>query len=509
MAANEILSATPLSSRRVRVMFAEDGVAAPTSDESALTVGNWALSPDEPLPGYTPEVASVEAVELSGGGVTGVVLTAGADLTPGIVYLVRVVSVSGIVEDESANVEIFTSLPLAFPAGRDIDLAAMVPAINLREDGTEELARFVACLQEPINLLWGDVDRWVEIFDCDLAPEQFLDLMLRDLGSPFAFADDLAVVEKRRLCHLLVQIYQLKGTAKGLQAAILFFMGVRSEFLSVRGLGSSLDGGATINDSYGNVPTANQFVLGDQGAWQFIAKLGTTVASQTAAGDPSPQAGGLLTSAQVDKAKRLIDVMKPAHLVLREGAEPVLSGATVSQRNAIQDNGDGSVTLLMEVLGTEKLGFWEGSVPGVNQFNSGAFVEAGAFTGRALNYVPPGFRWWNGVGWNLTAGTFGLLGNEVTNLLTKPGLAATPGTRKITLSWGPVTNATAYRIYFGSNFMLTPLAADNAGDPIVVSADLTEYVDPLESGTFRQYIITPVWQDFEGFFSEPASATAG
>jgi len=116
--------------------------------------------------------------------------------------------------------------------------------MNRREDETSDLRRFLLCLQEVTNLLLSDVDSFPNIFDADVAPESFVDLMLKDLGNPFPF--DLSLTDKRRLLNILVAIYREKGTGIGIQNAVRFFLGVEVDVLSYAGeallLGESLLG---------------------------------------------------------------------------------------------------------------------------------------------------------------------------------------------------------------------------------------------------------------------------
>jgi phage tail-like protein len=100
----------------------------------------------------------------------------------------------------------------------------MLPKHNRRDDTTGDLWRFIACLQEVTDLLLADVDRWPDIFDLERAPEDFVDLILFDLGNPFPFELDL--LGKRRLASVLVEMYRQKGTAKGIQNAVRFFLGI-------------------------------------------------------------------------------------------------------------------------------------------------------------------------------------------------------------------------------------------------------------------------------------------
>ena len=127
----------------------------------------------------------------------------------------------------------FTGFRPQRPPGRRFDLWSMLPRHNRRDDATADLRRFVACLQEVTDLLLADLDRTPDIFDLERAPESFLDLILQDLGNPFAF--DLDELGKRRLASALVEMYREKGTARGIINAIRFFLGVEVEVLPYSG----------------------------------------------------------------------------------------------------------------------------------------------------------------------------------------------------------------------------------------------------------------------------------
>ncbi|MBK7537580.1 MAG: Ig-like domain-containing protein [Myxococcales bacterium] len=154
-------------------------------------------------------------------------LTLDTELTPDVRYLVTVAGVS----DSSGN-EIMppydraqlVGFRPAQPPGRRFDLWQMIPAHNRRDDQTGDLRGFIACLQEVVDLLLSDLDRWPQLFDLERAPERFLDLILRDLGNPFSFSLDLPT--KRRLAAVLVELYRQKGTAPGIRNAVRFFLGV-------------------------------------------------------------------------------------------------------------------------------------------------------------------------------------------------------------------------------------------------------------------------------------------
>ncbi|MCG8423432.1 MAG: phage tail protein [Proteobacteria bacterium] len=118
----------------------------------------------------------------------------------------------------------FTGYRPPRPAARCFDLWSMLPKHNRRADTTGDLRRLIACFQEVVDWLLADVDRFVELFDLERAPAPFLDLILHDLGNPFAF--DLTELEKRRLASVLVEMFQQKGTAVGIRNAVRFFLGI-------------------------------------------------------------------------------------------------------------------------------------------------------------------------------------------------------------------------------------------------------------------------------------------
>lgn len=98
------------------------------------------------------------------------------------------------------------------------------------DDGS--LENFVGIVQEATDMLLASIDRWTDILDPDIAPERYLDLILRDLGNPFTDFH-LSVVDKRRLANLLVQIYKQKGTGPGIKNVIRFFLGIDVEITTL------------------------------------------------------------------------------------------------------------------------------------------------------------------------------------------------------------------------------------------------------------------------------------
>lgn len=165
-------------------------------------------------------------------------VTVSTEMTPGARYRVE----AGGVADRAGTPPMppwRESLVIGFrpprPAARRFELWSMLPKHNRRADTTGDLRRFIACLQELTDLLLAEIDRFSDLFDLERAPPPFLDLILRDLGDPFAF--DLDPLAKRRLAAVLVEMYRQKGTAPGVRNAIRFFLGV--DVTAITGLAES------------------------------------------------------------------------------------------------------------------------------------------------------------------------------------------------------------------------------------------------------------------------------
>lgn len=120
----------------------------------------------------------------------------------------------------------FSGFSPEHPQGRDFSLWNRVPAKNRGEDTTQDLRRFINCLQEIVDLLLIDVDEFTDLYDPDLCSDSVIDAMLQDIGNPFDWAElDLTTTQLRKLLRLLVPIYQSKGTKQGIENAVLFLLG--------------------------------------------------------------------------------------------------------------------------------------------------------------------------------------------------------------------------------------------------------------------------------------------
>jgi phage tail-like protein len=207
-----VTSAQATGQRTVRIGFDEEVVVV---DPTGFAF--------EPLDFPAVPVSSTDA--LAEGGAVRVTLD--TELTPDARYRVTVTGVEDLrgnlvlPPDSSA---VFTGFRPARPASRRFDLWSMLPRHNRRDDVTGDLRKLIACFQEVLDLLLGEVDRFPDIFDIERAPEPFLDLILYDLGKPFPF--ELGELDKRRLASVLVEMYRQKGTAAGIENAIRFFLGI-------------------------------------------------------------------------------------------------------------------------------------------------------------------------------------------------------------------------------------------------------------------------------------------
>lgn len=241
----------------VRVTFDEDVVMGTGAGaEDALNPACYAIE-------RTPEDVAVAVL------VTGVTqvdartvdLTTDIPLSPGHPY---VLVLSGV-KDADGNVTagsayLFTSFLPPAPAGRDFALWEMIPQVNRTQDQTGELERFLAMFQDCLLLLLYKLDSFGTIIDPDVAPEQYVDAMLADLGNPFSFP--LTLTQKRQLVQLLVPIYKQKGTDPGIVNAVRLFLGIEVTIIADARGTAILDGVTYFGEDGGTGDDAGTFELG-------------------------------------------------------------------------------------------------------------------------------------------------------------------------------------------------------------------------------------------------------
>lgn len=237
--APSVQSANMISKDTLRVSFNDDVLLDATTN-GALNAANYSTIRIS-VPAVTLDVVSVAAVP---GTANAVDVTFNWESTIGAIYTIIVQDVQdagGNILDPVGQQLRFTGFVPPRPRGRRFELLDFVPDMNIAEDataaqgadpnkpGTGELRKFLMVLQDVLDLLLCQSDRWTDIIDIDLAPEPFLDAILQDLGNPFADCiADLVADDKRRLARVLISIYKEKGTDVGVINAIRFFIGVET-----------------------------------------------------------------------------------------------------------------------------------------------------------------------------------------------------------------------------------------------------------------------------------------
>lgn len=216
-----------ISQPQVTDAHARDHVTVRVSFNEAMstaTTGGGALNPDN----YSFTALSAPAVPIDAIAVTQVTesvfdVTIDWEMSRGAEYELTVSAGleddDGNVVDEDFDTAEFTGYQCPVPAGRSFLHWDMMPGVNRREDDSGALRAFSLCLQDVIDLVLCSIDRFPEIVDIDLAPEDFVDALLAHLGNPFDF-EDLTLIEKRRLARNLVDLYKQKGTEEGVINAI-------------------------------------------------------------------------------------------------------------------------------------------------------------------------------------------------------------------------------------------------------------------------------------------------
>jgi phage tail-like protein len=248
-------------------------------------------------------------------------VTLSTEMTPDITY--RVVA-SGV-RDRKGNpvlapfdTAVFQGFRPARHPRRRFDLWSMLPKHNRRSDTTGDLARFIACLQEVVDLLLAEVDRFPDLWDIERAPTPFLDLILRDLGNPFPF--DLDELGKRRLATVLVEMYRQKGTAIGIRNAVRFFLGLEIE--AITGL------------------AATALVLG-------VSELGIDwelgPSDRFARYAFDVKVGRVLTATERKHLRAIVNYMKPAHTHFVNLLEPTTPIAPDHWELGVSEIGDSSL----------------------------------------------------------------------------------------------------------------------------------------------------------------------
>lgn len=293
LTAPTIVAAMAVETTRVRVSFSEPvKMTNPDALDDTLNPANYIIT-RKSTPAVDVIVLAIEAFSASA-----VELITDIDLSPGATYELAVSSIEDLVGNPiiTPSTVLFTAFVPSRPALRSFDLWRMIPQIARERDQTEDLRKFISCLQEVTDLLLYDIDRFTQIFDPDIAPEWALDLMLEGLGNPFPFT--LSEIDKRRLLRVLVKMYRLKGTAVGIIDVVRFFLGIDITITTYSGEALVL----------GESELGIDWILGPSDAWSIYA---FEIVAPFA-----------LTDEQRKRIVFIAEFMKPAHTHLARIVEP-------------------------------------------------------------------------------------------------------------------------------------------------------------------------------------------
>jgi phage tail-like protein len=393
-----------LDLRRVWVQFT-DGV-----DPAGLLPLHYTFVAGS-APAYNPSVTSARFV--NGKGIVEnslVELYLDNDLSPGVEYQLFISAFLGVVDSTAS----FVAYAPNWPPTRAMTLWDYIPTINKAEDTSQHLEKFILCIQDQLDTTLSSVDNWVNILDYDRAPEAFLDLILKDLGNPFAF-ELLSESDKRSLAAILVQIYKLKGTDGAIEGAVRFFLGFDAQINLFRDSGSLLSDLITPIDLLDD-----SFVLGGGGPFDFNLTVATT-----------DTAGRALTTTEVERITKIVNVIKP---VMARFVPPIFYGLSAPERVQISGS-SASVTVSWTQTASVPANwriYYRLTAPHVTPYNSARYIEvAGSATtttiGTPIGADPSGSTYFFALVPYLNSREGFVSETEVRNNLQAPLVAATGG----------------------------------------------------------------------------------
>jgi phage tail-like protein len=312
-----VVAAQATMARCVRVSF--DGRVRQLGDGAP----GDALRPESyRFEAMTVPAVAVVPIAVQAAGPSAVDVELDIELSPRATYRViaaGIVGADGAALSNAHNHASFAGfVPPGRPRERAFELIRMLPELNRQMDQTGDLRKLMAVLQDVLELLLSDIDRFVDIFDLDRAPEPFLDRMLEDLGNPFAF--DLDELQKRRLLSVLVEIYKQKGTAAGIRNAVRFFLGVDV---------TSVDAFHGTTLVLGESRLGVDWVLGPSDSFARYA-FDITVSRQ-------------LTDTERQQIRQIVDAIRPAHTHFVDTLEPTSSQYVDHWALGISELGDNTI----------------------------------------------------------------------------------------------------------------------------------------------------------------------
>ena len=194
------------------------------------------------------------------------------------------------------------------PPVNTFDLASKLPRRVFRLDTSGDLEKFIGEVLQPVLdlAIEEDLERFPRQNDPDLADENAVDAMLRDLGNPFEVAFELPLTRRRLLVRLMVEIHKNKGTALAIRLALRALLGIEiiQVVFPIVGDKSWILGRDVIGDTAADPPPANPALtdfafLGASPTFQFYSFQVLV---------PVP-----LAAEQELVGTKVVDLVKPAH----------------------------------------------------------------------------------------------------------------------------------------------------------------------------------------------------
>lgn len=190
---------------------------------------------------------------------------------------------------------------------------------NIRNDDTGDNDRlFAEVLQPVLDLMCGEIKRFRDQDDVNIADSNTVNAMLAGLGNPFTSILSQPLNRRRLLVKLLVRIYRSKGTEPSLVDVIRAVTGIEVvQVISPPVLSFWILGESVLGDTEADPPPVDP-VLTD------LAILGAS--SQFLAYSFQIEVGQFLTDEQREIMTEVVRIVKPAHTHFLGFIEP--GGAT-------------------------------------------------------------------------------------------------------------------------------------------------------------------------------------
>jgi phage tail-like protein len=210
------------------IVTQEDTVA---TEPANLSVRCWTgpykiipnMEPERLIPSFSPAIIAVTQINEQT-----IELELLQELSPGRPYYLIAHNIGDDAFPINVAQEIittFTAEPLPVVANRNIRLwEDLTPSINKQEDSSGDNQRFVRCLDDVVQFLTYDTDRFGDLLDPIFTPAKALDPLLVHLGNPFTFVND--ELTKRKTINGLVQTFKDSGVERGIENAVQFFLGL-------------------------------------------------------------------------------------------------------------------------------------------------------------------------------------------------------------------------------------------------------------------------------------------